>query len=80
MLHRSITETIRNRTNNKMKKSELYKYVLDYFRGIHPEVTTELEFARCRCARRAMYRQACQSGDARTLRPLSRRTLYGRSR
>lgn len=27
-----------------MKKSELYKYVLDYFRGIHPEVTTELEF------------------------------------
>ena len=30
-----------------MKKSELYKYVLDYFRGIHPEVTTELEYSLC---------------------------------
>ena len=28
-----------------MTKKELYKRVLDYFRKLHPEVTTELEFA-----------------------------------
>lgn len=27
-----------------MTKKELYERVLDYFRGLHPEVTTELEF------------------------------------
>ena len=27
-----------------MTKKQLYTYVLDYFRQLHPEVTTELEF------------------------------------
>ena len=27
-----------------MTKKQLYSHVLDYFRGLHPEVTTELEF------------------------------------
>lgn len=29
---------------NAMRKEERYKHVLDYFRQLHPEVTTELEF------------------------------------
>ncbi len=34
----------RTRQDRHMTKKQRYEYVLAYFRGLHPEVTTELEF------------------------------------
>ena len=47
-----------------MTKKQRYEIILSYFRQEMPEADTELEFG-------SIYGQAHQSGDARTVSPVS---------